>query len=141
MIYLALWLLDVYVGAVHSIVFTTIASIAVTGGFYVGYSVTYTDAMSFKKNGYTGWGEDAYNFNQLVGGWLRPLRWVALTLAVVALLMPSERTVKLMVGVYAVEQVSSEVAKRPEFDKLVKATNKFLDDYLEEKPTVGSNSK
>lgn len=141
MIYLALWLLDVYGSVVHSFVFITFTCIVGTGGLYIGYGVSYTDAMYFKKNGCTGWGEDAYNFNQLAWGWLRPLRWITLMLAIVTCLMPSPRTVNLMVGVYAVEQVSSAVAKRPEFDKLVKATNKFLDEYLEKKSDVGTDSK
>lgn len=48
---------------------------------------------------------------------------------------------RIIVGIYTVEQVSSVVAERPEFDKLVKATNKFLDEYLEEKSDVGTDSK
>lgn len=44
MIYLALWLLDVYGGIVHSIVFITLASITVAGGLF-WYGISYAGEM------------------------------------------------------------------------------------------------
>lgn len=143
MIYLALWLLDVYGDFTGMVSFGVFASGVGLLTTVIVYGITFEDAQDYERTGKKGdgWEETAHHVHGITKLGLSILKWAIPLLIITAVILPSEKTMRIIVGVYAAEQVSSVVAKRPEFDKLVKATDKFLDEYLEEKSDVGTDSK